>query len=286
MSVDVETAYRVCVQTTRREAKNFYYGIRLLRPERRDALCALYALARRIDDIGDGTLPPAVKLAKLDAERRALATIDSQPDPVLLAVADAARRLPVPLGAFEELLDGVRMDVLGRRYDTFSELEQYCRCVAGSVGRLCLSVFDSRPDPDAEMYADALGIALQHTNILRDIREDLTTGRVYLPADELATHGVTLRLDDRGNLSDPGGELAALIRVSAQRAQRWYNIGLRLVPLLDRRSAASCAAMAGIYRLLLADIAREPRQVYDRRLSLSSWRKAGVAARCLTGRLR
>jgi phytoene synthase len=281
---DVAIAYRACQSITKSEAKNFYYGIRLLRPDRRDALCALYALARRIDDIGDGPLSSEAKLAGLGRVQASLANLDQADDPVYLAVADAAGRLPVPMGAFDELIDGVRMDVLGRRYHTFDELVDYCRCVAGSVGRLCLSVFDCRPDPLAADYADTLGIALQQTNILRDIREDLTNGRVYLPTQDLERFGVALDLDTRGDLRDPDGRLAELIKDSAQRARGWYVDGLRLLPLLEGRSAASCAAMAGIYRALLEDIAASPCLVYNQRLSLSAPRKVAVAARALSGR--
>jgi phytoene synthase len=276
-------AYALCESITKEQARNFYYGIRLLRPDKRAVLCAVYALARRIDDIGDGDLPTERKRADLAALRASLAAPAASADPVLVAVADAARRYPIPLGAFEELVDGVEMDLTGRHYATFDELVTYCRAVAGSVGRLCLGVFGSRPDPRAPGYADALGIALQQTNILRDIREDLTNGRVYLPQEDLDRFGVELALDERGALVDKDGGLTALVAFSAQRAQRWYADGLRLVPLLDRRSAASCGAMAGIYRRLLERIAAQPSSVYDRRLSLSGWQKAGVAARALTG---
>jgi phytoene synthase len=175
------------------------------------------------------------------------------------------------------------MDLNGRRYDTFDDLVGYCRCVAGSVGRLCLGVFGSRPDPQASGYADALGIALQQTNILRDIREDLLEGRVYLPQEELAKYDVELRVDEAGALADPTGALATLIVDTASRARSWYAQGMRLLPLLDRRSTACTAAMAGIYRQLLERIAADPSSVYDQRLSLSGWQKAGVAARALIG---
>jgi phytoene synthase len=279
----VPEAYARCEAITREQARNFYYGIRLLPADKRAVLCAVYALARRIDDIGDGDLPNADKLTQLKVLEAALDDPAGSTDPVLVAVGDAVRRYPIPLGAFEELVDGVRMDVTGRTYATFDDLVQYCRCVAGSVGRLCLGVFGSRPDPNASRYADTLGIALQQTNILRDIREDLMTGRVYLPADDLDRFGVRLAIDDRDSLVDPDGRLSALITFSAGRAERWYDDGLRLVPLLDWRSAASCRAMAGIYHRLLARISAQPSMVFDRRLSLSGWQKAGVAARALSG---
>jgi phytoene synthase len=280
----VDEAYARCVSITRDRARNFYHGIRLLPGPKRATLCAVYALARRIDDIGDGDLSQADKVAGLAALREALRDMGSGTDPVLVAVADAARRFPIPLDAFDELVDGVEMDVTGRTYATFEDLVEYCRCVAGSVGRLCLGVFGSRPDPKASAYADALGVALQQTNILRDIREDLGNGRVYLPERDLDRFGVELVLDERGALVDKDGELAALIDFSAARARGWYLEGLRLVPLLDRRSAACCTAMAGIYLRLLDQITRRPATVYDQRLSLSGWQKAGVATRALLGR--
>ncbi len=277
------TAYETCEAITRTEARNFYYGIRLLPPAKRTSLCAVYALARRIDDIGDGDLALPDKTTALNGLKAELTDIDGSRDPVLVAVADTARRFPLPVGAFSELVDGVQMDLNGTRYDTFDQLVGYCRCVAGSVGRLCLGVFGSRADPRASEYADALGIALQQVNILRDIREDLTNNRIYLPSEDLHRFGVRLALDAKGNLVDRDGGLARFIAFAADRARLWYERGLRLLPLLDRRSAASAAAMSGIYRRLLDQIATNPRLVYDRRLSLSGWQKASVAVRALAG---
>jgi phytoene synthase len=279
----VQDAYEVCTAITRTQAGNFFYGIRLLPPAKRDALSAVYALARRIDDIADGEqLPVPERARELDRLREAIAAPPPPDDPVLLAVADAAARLPIPMGAFGELIDGAQMDVTGRRYETFAELETYCRCVAGAVGRLCLGVFGSRPDPAAPGYADALGIALQQANILRDLREDLLNGRVYVPAEDLDRFGVTLRIEN-GRLADPDGSLARLIRFSAERARGWFADGRRLIPLLDRRSAASAAAMSGIYATLLDRIAAEPSLVYGGRLSLPVWQKAAIAVRALSG---
>jgi phytoene synthase len=315
----VADAYTSCRAITKDQARNFYYGIRLLPADKRDALCAVYALARRIDDIGDGDLPIDGKTAAIaqlrvsldglgtsSAERSTSASgpvlgvrrpdgdqrdrrgeTSSSPsgwDPVMVAVADAGRRYPIPLGAFEELVDGVEMDIIGRTYATFDELVDYCRCVAGSVGRLSLGIFGSRPHPEASRYADTLGIALQQTNILRDIREDLLNGRVYLPKEDLHSFGVELALDEQGALVDKDGSLSALIRFSARRAQQWYAEGLRLAPLLDRRSGACCTAMAGIYRRLLEIIAAEPSAVFAGRLSLSGRQKLEVAVRALSGR--
>jgi phytoene synthase len=279
----VQDAYEACAAITKTEAGNFSYGIRLLPPYKRDALSAVYALARRIDDIADGDrVPVAQRAAELDRLREAIAAPPPADDPVLVAVCDAASRLPIPMGAFGELIDGALMDVTGRRYQTFAELETYCRCVAGAVGRLCLGVFGSRPDPAAPGYADALGIALQQANILRDLREDLLNGRVYVPSEDLDRFGVRLRIED-GRLADPDGSLARLIRFSAERARSWFADGQRLIPLLDWRSAASARAMSGIYAALLDRIAAQPSLVYGGRLSLPVRQKAAIAAMALSG---
>ncbi|HTZ43356.1 MAG TPA: squalene/phytoene synthase family protein [Jatrophihabitans sp.] len=286
MNAELVAAFARTESITRAEARNFYYGIRLLPRAKRQALCAVYALARRIDDIGDGDQAPAeLKLARLAEQDHQLAALGTETvtDPVLLAVAEAARHFPIPLEAFGELIQGVREDVEGRRYATFGELTQYCRYVAGSIGRLCLGVFGSSPDPAGPGYADALGIGLQQTNILRDIREDLLAGRVYLPAEDLDRFGVELRIGPDGRLVDDGGRLTELVRFSADRAVGWYDDGLRLLPLLDRRSRASCAAMAGIYRHLLTRISADPAVVFGGRLSLSGADKARIAVRALAG---
>jgi len=283
MTATLDDAYVTCADITRTQARNFSYGIRLLPPDKRAALCAVYALARRIDDIGDGDLPTALKQSALQRVRAELASLGDSADPVLLAVDDAARRFPVPLEAFGELLDGVEMDVVGAHFATFEDLVHYCRCVAGSIGRLCLGVFGASDMTVAPAYADALGIALQQTNILRDIREDLGNGRVYLPQEDLDRFEAVLRLDDDGRLVDDEGRLSALVRWSADRARGWYDDGLRLVPLLDRLSAACCSAMSGIYRRLLDQIAADPSSIRDRRLSLSAWAKTGVAVRSMVG---
>jgi len=287
-AADVRVAYEHCEQVTRTQARNFSYGIRLLPPCKRRALSAVYAFARRVDDIGDGTLPAADKLAALAGARSAVAALErdgaraAADDPVLVALADAADRYPIPLGAFAELVDGCEADVRGTSYATFGELEYYCRCVAGSIGRLSLGVFGSRDLGTAEPLADALGVALQLTNILRDIREDLINGRVYLPAEDLERFGAVLRPDRADALAGEHG-LEDVVRFEARRAFGWYATGLRLLPLLDRRSAACTGAMSGIYLRLLKQIAAAPAAALRQRQSLPGSQKAMVAARALAG---
>ena len=276
--MNVEVAYTRCEEITRREAKNFSYGIRLLAPPERRAMSALYALARRIDDSGDGDLPAPEKLAALGRVRAELgAAATTSDDPVLAAVADAAARYPIPMEAFGELIDGCEMDVRGTSYETIDELVGYCRLVAGSVGRLSLGVFGSSDPAVATPRADALGVALQLTNILRDVVEDRGMGRVYLPADD-ARH-----LGCAPDLSGPPDALAALVAAECAPARAWFAEGRRLLPLLDRRSRACVATMAGIYERLLARIERDPGAVTRGRVSLPAWEKAWVAAAGIAG---
>jgi phytoene synthase len=281
----VREAYARCEQITGEQARNFAYGIRLLPPHKRRMLSAVYAFARRIDDIGDGGEPAQHRLRGLDEARAGLHSLHDHPeDPVLVALADAARQTDLPLGAFDELIDGCRADVLGSTYRTFEELRWYCGCVAGSIGRLSLAVFTAgTPRPDAAPVADALGVALQVTNILRDVLEDAADGRVYLPREDLDYFGVTLALDGAGRFCDDEDALLALVEYEAARAMEWYETGLRLLPMLDARSRACCAAMAGIYHRLLARIMARPWLVLRGRVSLPTPEKLAVAARCLAG---
>jgi 15-cis-phytoene synthase len=275
--MNVDDAYAQCETITNEQAKNFSYGIRLLPKEKRLALSAVYALARRIDDIGDGDLPPARKLEALADVRKAL---DERPgtgdDPVLVAIDDAARRYQLPMEEFGQLVDGCEMDVTGTTYATIDDLVGYCRRVAGSIGRLSLSVFGTTYPESAEPRAEALGVALQITNILRDVVEDREMGRAYLPREDAERFGCA------PDLSGPPESLAALVGFETTRARTWFGTGLELLPLLDRRSRACVAAMAGIYRRLLGRIEADPALVLQGRLSLSTAEKLRVAGKALT----
>jgi phytoene synthase len=286
-TLDVRAAYAACEQITRREARNFSYGIRLLPGPKRHALSAVYAMARRIDDIGDGALPAREKLRRLDdldADLRRLPDAPDPGDPVAVAVADAARRFCLPVDAFGEIIQGCRADVTVPTYETFEDLHRYCRWVAGSVGRLSTAIYEPE-DPDAAWpLADALGVALQLTNILRDIREDRLAGRVYLPAEDLDRFGCRIELDADGRVADAPDRFRALVRFEAERAERWYETGLALLPLIDHRSAACTAAMAGIDHRLLVRIAADPYVVCGARLSLTGPAKLAVAVRALSRR--
>ena len=283
---ELELAYAECIQITREEARNFYWGIRLLPPVKRGALSAVYAAARRIDDIGDGDLPAEQKLEELGHLRKAVThPHDHLDDPVMLALADASDRLPIPLEAFGDLVDGCEADVLGQRIETSADLVRYCRQVAGSIGRLSLGVFGPPLTPAearrATDLADALGVALQLTNILRDVREDCEMGRIYLPDEDLALFDCRITLLPDGTLDPQDGRLVELLRFEAARAWSWYDTGLQLLDVLDKRSAACTGAMAGIYAELLTRMARRPAAILHERSSLPTRDKLWVAATAL-----
>ncbi|MGA7418052.1 MAG: squalene/phytoene synthase family protein [Acidimicrobiales bacterium] len=276
--MNADAAYLECEAITRREAKNFAYGIRLLKEPERHALSAVYALARRIDDIGDGDAPAAQRLEELAAVRKDLEPISAgTDDPVLAGVAHAAARYGLPMAAFGELIDGCVMDVEGAEYATIDDLVGYCRRVAGSVGRLSLAIFGVDDVTVANPLADDLGVALQLTNILRDIIEDGERGRVYLPTEDAEAVGCP------PDLSGPPSAVADLVAFECVRAREWFDRGLRLLPLLDRRSRACVSAMAGIYRRLLARIERDPIAVTRGRMSLPTWEKGYIALRSISG---
>ena len=280
-AIELEYAYRECEQITRREAANFYYGIRLLSRFKRQAMCATYAFARRVDDIGDdGALDRAEQLDRLALERsRITALADGRAhtdDPVMIALAHSTEQYRLPVDALELLIEGVELDVLGAEYQSFEELVRYCRCVAGSVGRLCLAIFsDGAASDDAYSLADDLGVAMQLTNILRDIVEDQDRGRTYIPAEDRERFGCM----DLAAAAEP--EVTALVRFEAERAEQWFDRGMRLVELLDVRSASCVQAMTGIYRRILDRILEDPAQVMRGRISLSPLEKTWVAARSL-----
>ncbi|MFZ4156751.1 presqualene diphosphate synthase HpnD [Streptomyces pseudogriseolus] len=290
-SAPVLAAYSYCETVTGQQARNFAYGIRLLPTAKRRAMSALYAFSRRVDDIGDGPLADDVKAARLDDTRALLTRIregaveEDDTDPVAVALAHAAALFPIPLGGLDELIDGVRMDLRGDTYETWDDLKVYCRCVAGAIGRLSLGVFGTEPGAHgverASEYADTLGLALQLTNILRDVREDAENGRTYLPADDLAKFGCSAGF--AGPTPPEGADFAGLVHFEVRRARALFAEGYRLLPLLDRRSGACVAAMAGIYRRLLDRIERDPEAVLRGRVSLPGREKAYVAVRGLSG---
>jgi phytoene synthase len=278
-----DCAHARCEALTRVAAANFYYGIRLLPREKRRAMCAVYAFARRVDDIGDGHIEPREKLELLDAATHALDGLSTASiDPVIVALADSQARFALPIEALQDLIAGVRMDITGATYERFDDLLVYCRRVAGSIGRLCVAIFGARELERAARLADDLGVAMQLTNILRDLQEDADNGRVYLPREDL----VRYHLSTDGDYDGEEGQLDAFTRFQVRRAGEWFDQGAELVELLDRRSAACVLAMSGIYRRVLDRIRHDPELARTNRVSLATWEKAWVATRSLAATAR
>ena len=293
-ALSAEAAYRRCEEITWAEARNFAYGIRLLPRPKRRAMAALYAMARRIDDVGDGDWATDRKLAALGDLGTSIDALEAgEPadpaDPVLVGLADAAERYPIPVGVLHEIVEGCRNDVTGTTYETMDDTVRYCRLVAGSVGRLSLGVFGTRDRPRGgarrsaasaggpPQLADELGVALQLTNILRDIAEDHAMGRIYLPGEDRDRFGIAA-----GEWSPPE-RVGALVRHVGEQAAAWFERGLVLLDHLDHRSRACTAAMAGIYRRLLDRIMAHPERPLSTRVRLPAREKAVVAVRSMAG---
>ena len=298
-SVDARTAaaYRFCREIARREAKNFYWAFRVLPRPKSDAMCAVYAFMRRADDIADDESKPLetrrVEMKSwLDAWRasRMLSPSADAEDPVFLALGHTQRRFNIPDSLLEELVAGTTMDLEPRTsdlepvqtYATFDELYHYCYLVASVVGLVCIRIF-GYTDARAEKLAEETGVAFQLTNILRDVKEDVERGRVYLPID---------LLDEFGETVDELRELAAgramtereraMLATLAIRAEKYYLAAGKLTPLLDRDSRAAMWVLVTIYHRLLARIAARKMEVFRERVALSTAEKLGVLARGAT----
>jgi phytoene synthase len=265
--VSVDAAYDEVLRITRREAKNFAYGIMVLPRDKRRAIAAIYAYARRVDDVADGPEAPEVKRVALDGLRAAL---DSPPaDPVFVALGDARERFGIPREPLAALVEGGLQDLEQQTYADFAELRGYCEKVAGAVGLACLPVYGS----DDTAHAETLGIALQLINIIRDVDEDRQLGRVYIPQDELMRFGV--------NRLEPSPEFRELMAFQAQRARAHLAEGLELLPSLDRRSALCVGTFAELYRATLDRIEMNSFDVFKGKTRLSAPEKLAVVAKGL-----
>jgi phytoene synthase len=270
----VEGAYAEAGRITRETARSFAWGIRVLPGPKRRAVEALYAFARTVDDLADRQEPAR---AELERWRTAVQALPSSPDgeAVLVALADAVTRFQIPTRALVDLVDGALMDCERARYGSWEELQEYCRRVAGAVGVACAAVYGPADRVRAEPLAETLGLALQQINIIRDVPEDWSLGRVYLPQDELARFGVG---EEDIAARRTGPQWRALMEHQAQRAERLMGEGLDLLPLLDRRSALCVRSFAGIYRGLLAQMRARGYDVFSSRPRLSALGKVRAVA--------
>jgi phytoene synthase len=275
-AVYLKVAYDECQSITRREARNFYYAFVTLPKHRRRAIYAAYTFGRLADDIVDGDGPADDKSTSLAELRSSLheAMTGNPSGSVMTALADAAATYDIPEPLLTEIIDGVEMDLTKNRYASFDELREYCYRVASVVGLVSTQIFGYR-DERAKEYAVDLGLAMQLTNIMRDIKEDAENGRVYLPQDELARFNVTDEQLQAG-LIDPN--FHALMRFQAERARSYFDSGARLFALLNPRSRSCAVGLHHLYSSLLDRIEKRGYDVFSERVSLPVWQKLKLTA--------
>jgi phytoene synthase len=263
-----------CHNLTRRARTNFYYAFVFLPAPRREAIFSAYAFSRHTDDLVDARAEgdPSESLARWRAELDAC--YEGRPaHPITRRLAEILPRFPIPKQYFHDLIDGVEMDLTARRYETFEALYEYCYRVAAVIGLICIEIF-GYTNPRTRDYAVSLGIALQLTNILRDLRADAEQGRVYLPQEDLRRFGY--REEDLllGLYNDAFRNLMAF---ECSRAREYYARAAALLPEEDRASLFSAEIMGRIYYRLLEKIERRRYDVFTRRIALSAPRKFGIA---------
>jgi phytoene synthase len=283
-------AARLASRLTRRSRSNFYYAFLTLPRARREALYAVYAFCRTVDDIADlgpaREPDPARLRGELEAWRREVArcyTADAGPEhPLAQQLAAAIRAFPIPRGALDAIVDGVEMDLDSVRYERAEDLYLYCYRVASAVGLAAIEIF-GYSDPRARDYAVNLGLALQLTNILRDVGADAQAGRVYLPQADLREFGVS---EDDLRHGHYTAAFVQLMERQAARAHHFYRRARAAYPRADARSLVAAEVMGSIYFALLGEIEARRFQVFRSRISVPARRKLSIALRCwAAGRL-
>ena len=272
MSATLETAYAECGRIVRASGSSFHQAFRLLPLERRRSLEALYAYCRVVDDATDdgGDAQTAVAFWREELAR----VLAGRPThPVGVALADSVAKFAIPTEHLEEILDGVAMDLAPQRFATFADLRRYCYLVAAAVGLATIPIFGCR-DPRSRDYAEALGIALQLTNILRDLAEDAERGRVYLPQEDLERFGYSERDLATHRRNDA---FRALVAFECGRANDCYAAARSALTATDQRALAAAEGMRLVYRRVLAKIAAEPEIVFGPQVRLPRWQKIALA---------
>ena len=303
----LQAAYRTCTEIARREAKNFYYAFLALPKPKRQAICAVYAFMRHADDLSDDETRSrdqrrADLAAWLDAWHHAAAG-EPTTDPVFIALADTRLRFGIPLDLLDQLVHGTAMDLeseprveaspspeleipLYDTYATFDDLQRYCYFVASVVGLVCIHIF-GYSDARAERLAENTGLAFQLTNILRDVKEDLERGRIYLPMEFLDRYNVTIQ--DLLSLRD-GAHMTLnqteLLESLAKRAEDDYKSGLALVPLVEPDARPALWVLITIYHRLLRRIERRNFDVFTERVSVPITARLAILFRGLLQVLR
>ena len=287
--LQLRAAYSVCRHIARSAAKNFYYGFLVLPGYKRDAICAVYAFMRRADDISDDSPLPLEqrrqKLADWIDGLRSVVEGSTTDDPVLMALADSQKQFHIPLELLEKLVQGTTMDLAQGearlQYETFDQLYDYCYHVASVVGLVCIRIFGYR-DPRAEKLAERTGVAFQLTNILRDVKEDWSMGRLYLPQDDLRQCGIDPSVLSNGTAAIG---MRPLLALEAERAREYYRSADELLPLIDEDSQPALWTLVEIYRRLLERIAQRDYDVFSERVRLSTAEKISVLMKGFVRRL-
>jgi 15-cis-phytoene synthase len=284
----LQVSYEFCTILARQEARNFYCAFLLLPAQERRSMCALYAFLRHTDDLADEPAREIDKSRALDGWRReldrALAGLGTA-WPGFPALANTVARHAIPPDLLVKAIDGVSMDIEPRRFATFDDLTDYCYHVASVVGLCCLHIWGYRSEGGkAERLAESCGIALQLTNIIRDVREDARNGRIYLPEEDLERFGV--RDDELAAEGRPSLQLRELLAFEGQRAYENYQDADRLIPLIDPVGRPVLRTIVGTYCALLDEIARREYDVLDGRISVRSWRKFAIALRAMASRIK
>jgi len=275
----LSSSYAWCEQLTRRQAGNFYHAFRLLPTPPRRAMCALYAFLRVADDLTDGPQALADKRRALAEWRRQLedALVGVYAHPLHPAFHHTVKHYGIPRRYLEDVLDGVGMDLDTDHYDTFTDLYRYCYRVASAVGLACIHIWGFRNE-QALAYAESAGIALQLTNILRDLAEDAARGRVYLPRQDLERFGYSAEELRQGCYDD---RFRALMHFQVERARGYYEAAAPLAELLDADGQTVFLVILRTYRGLLEAIVQRDYDVFKDRVRLSRWRKLWLAAQVL-----
>lgn len=267
----VSASYAWCERLARRTAGNFYHAFRLLPRQQRRSMCALYAFLRLADDLGDGPWSLETRRAALARWRSALsaALLGEFRHPVYPALNDAIHRHSIPVRHLEEVLTGVEMDLDVSRYATFADLYRYCYHVASAVGLACIHIWGYRGE-SAPVAAEAAGIALQLTNILRDLSEDAARGRIYLPLEELQRFGYS---PEELQAAVYNASFRELMRYQVCRAVDFYTQAAPLLDCLPPPGRAVFLVMVRTYRALLDEIVRRQYDIFRDRVRVPGWRK-------------
>lgn len=265
-------------EITRRAKSNLAFALRILPKERRDDMETFYAFCRTMDDLADDPRAPVDQRAEaLDAWKHGLTDGFPDADELQAAVTSLRDRHSIPTEHLTAIIDGCRMDLMQRQPATWEELAEYIWKVACAVGLVSIRLFGCK-EPESETYAVALGRALQLTNILRDIREDLENGRIYLPEDEMARFGYTAD-DLRARVRDD--RFLKLMEFEAARAESYFQEAERVMPAADHAALLPARIMAEIYHLLLGQMRGDGFRVMEKRYSVSHMRKLAILSKHL-----